>query len=106
MPEFRHALTRRVRREKITVSDAQEIWETFGDWPLDYYEIGPLVPWAAEMSAETGCTVYDAIFVALAESEGIVVITADGKLLRALAGTPFEAFTHPLSAAGEILSRP
>lgn len=42
--EFRHALTRRVRREDITVSEAQEMWESFGDWPLDYFEIGPLVP--------------------------------------------------------------
>jgi predicted nucleic acid-binding protein len=55
--EFRHALTRRVRREEITPSDAQEMWESFGDWPLVYYEIGSLVPRAAEISADTGCTV-------------------------------------------------
>ena len=31
LPEFRHALTRRVRREEISASDAQDIWESFGD---------------------------------------------------------------------------
>lgn len=103
LPEFRHALTRRVRREEITASDAQEMWESFGDWPLDFFEIGPLVPRAAEISGESGCTVYDAIFVALAESEGIVVLTADGKLIKALDGTPFASLLCSLENVGELL---
>jgi predicted nucleic acid-binding protein len=101
--EFRHALTRRVRREDITVSEAQEMWESFGDWPLGYFEIGPLVPRAAEISGETGCTVYDAIFVALAEFEELVVLTADGKLLKALEGTDFLSFLWSLDKVGELL---
>lgn len=103
LPEFRHALTRRVRREELTASDAQEIWESFGDWPLDYFEIGPLVPRAAEISGETGCTVYDAIFVALAEAEGVVVLTADGKLVKALDGTDFASLLWPLDEVAALL---
>ena len=101
--EFRHALTRRVRREDITVSEAQEMWESFGDWPLDYFEIGPLVPRAAEISGVTGCTIYDAIFVALAESEDVVVLTADGKVISALEGTDFASFLWFLDKVGELL---
>lgn len=37
--EFRHALTRRVRREGITVAEAKKMWGSFGDWPLVNYEI-------------------------------------------------------------------
>ena len=85
--EFRHALTRRVRREDITASEAQEMWESFGDWPLEFFEIGPLVPRAADISADTGCTVYDAVFVTLAEVEESTVLTADTKLLKALDDT-------------------
>lgn len=103
LPEFRHALTRRVGREEITSSDAQDMWESFGDWPLDFFEIGPLVPRAAEISGETGCTVYDAIFVTLAESEGIVVLTADGKLIKTLDGTPFASFLWSLDEVGKLL---
>ena len=103
LPEFRHALTRRVRREDITASEAQEMWESLGDWPLDYFEIGPFMPRAAEISGETGCTVYDAIFVALAEYEEVVVLTADGKLIKAFEGTDFATFLWSLDKVGELL---
>lgn len=101
--EFRHALTRRVRREEITSSDAQEMWESFGDWPLIYYEIGPLVPRAAKISADTGCTVYDAIFVTLAEVEDSIVLTADSKLLKALDATYFTSLLRSLDEVGVLL---
>lgn len=101
--EFRHALTRRVRREEITLSDAQDLWESFGDWPLNFFEMGPLVPRAAEISGETGCTVYDAIFVTLAESEGVVVLTADGKLIRILDETSFASFLWSLDKVGRLI---
>ena len=101
--EFRHALTRRLRREEITSSDAQDMWESFGDWPLNFFEIGPLVPRAAEISGETRCTVYDAIFVTLAESEGTVVLTADDKLIKSLDGTPFASLLWPLDNVGKLL---
>jgi predicted nucleic acid-binding protein len=100
---FRHALTRRVRREEITSCDAQEMWKSFGGWPFVYYEIGSLVPRAVEISTETGCTVYDAIFVALAEAEGLVVLTADGKLIKALEATDFAPFLWSLGKVGELL---
>ncbi len=103
LPEFRHALTKRNRRGELSSSEVQEIWERFGDYPLDFFEIEPLVPRAAEISGETGCTVYDAIFVALAESEGIVVLTADRKLIKALDGTPFASLLWSLDEVGELL---
>lgn len=101
--EFRHALTRRIRREEITPSDAQDMWESFGDWPLNFFEIGPLVPRAAEISGETGCAVYDAIFVTLAESEGVVVLTADRKLIRVLDGTPFASLLWSLDKVDGLI---
>ncbi|MDP9478701.1 MAG: type II toxin-antitoxin system VapC family toxin [Actinomycetota bacterium] len=105
LPEFRHALTKRNRRGELSSSEVQEIWERFGDYPLDFFEIEPLVPRAAEISGETGCTVYDAIFVALAESEGIVVLTADRKLIKALDGTPFASLLWSLDEVGELLEQ-
>ena len=51
-------------------------------------EVLPLMTLATEIAANSGCIIYDALFVALAESEATVVVTADGKLLNALEGTP------------------
>ena len=107
LPEFRHALTKRNRRGELSSSEVQEIWEKFGDYPLDFFGIEYLVPRAAAISGETGCTVYDAIFVALAESEGIVVVTADRKLIKALDGTPFAPLLRrSLDDVGELLEGP
>ena len=63
------------------------------------------MPRAAEISEETGCTVYDAIFVTLAESEGVAVVTADGKLLRALEGTPYSKHGVHLKDVNDALLR-
>ena len=103
--EFRHALDKRSRRGELSPAEAREIWEAFGGYPLSLFEVGPLVPRAAEIVDRTGCTVYDAVFVALAESEGTVVLTADGRLLRALEGTLFAGLLRPLVEVGEVLRR-
>lgn len=105
LPEFRHALAKRNRRGELSSTETQEIWEYFGYYPLSFFEIGPLVPRAAELVDQSGCTVYDAIFVALAEAEGAVVVTAERRLLNALKGTPFVDLLWPLSRIGELLQR-
>ncbi len=49
LPEFRHALAKRNRRGELSSTETQEIWENFGYYPLSFFEIGPLVPRAAEI---------------------------------------------------------
>lgn len=43
---------------------------------------------AARITFQAGVIVFDALFLALAEELGTVVVTADGKLLKTLEGTP------------------
>jgi predicted nucleic acid-binding protein len=47
--------------------------------------------------------VYDALFLSLAEDAGTVVITADGKLRKALEGTPYARLAHPLADVGSLV---
>lgn len=101
--EFRHALTKRNRRGELSHDEVLEIWEAFDEYPLILFEIEPLVPRAAQIVNEVGCTVYDAIFVALAEAEGAVMVTAERRLLNALKGTPFSDLLWPLSRIDELL---
>lgn len=50
----------------------------------------PLLPRAIEIAQQFRQTVYDCLYVALAEREGCELITADDKLVRAVAPTmPF-----------------
>lgn len=47
-----------------------------------------LFPRAFDIASQTRASVYDALYVALAEREGCDLVTADEKLLRALPGFP------------------
>jgi hypothetical protein len=47
--------------------------------------------------------VYDALFLALAENAGTVVVTADSKLLRALHGISYSCLAYPLAGVDSLI---
>ena len=71
--------------------------------PVVLYAPEDLMPRAAEITLETGVIIYDALFLALAEDSETVVITADGRLLKALEGTAHARLAHPLADAGSLV---
>lgn len=56
-----------------------------------------------ELTFETCVIVYDALFMALAEDADTPVVTADGKLLKALDDTPFACLAHLLAGVGSLI---
>jgi predicted nucleic acid-binding protein len=88
-PELLNALWQQYRRGVLSLEEASEFWFDFSETSLDLYAPEDLMPRAAEMTFETGVIVYDALFLALAEDAGTVVVTADGKLLKALERTTY-----------------
>lgn len=103
-PEFWNVLWQRHRRRELSLEEVQDYWDAFEQSPLLLGEILPLMPLATEIAASTSCIVYDALFVALADSEGTVVITADEKLLTTLKGTPYAERGLHLKDAARVLS--
>lgn len=83
-PEFWNVLWQRHRRSELSLDEVWEYWNAFEESPLLMGEVLPLMSLATEVAAHSGCIIYDALFVALAESEDTVVVTADEKLLKAL----------------------
>ncbi len=61
------------------------------------------MPLAAEVALCSGCIIYDALFVALAEAEKAVIVTADEQLLRSLEGTPFAERGAHLREVSDLL---
>lgn len=61
------------------------------------------MPRAAEITLQTRVIIYDVLFLALAESSETVVVTADGKLLKALEGTSYSHLAHPLTDVGSLV---
>jgi predicted nucleic acid-binding protein len=56
---------------------------------ITYHATGPLVGPAFDLADQTGRTVYDCLYLALAVQLGGVMVTGDEKLVNALAGTPW-----------------
>jgi predicted nucleic acid-binding protein len=102
-PEFWNVLWQRHRRDELSLDEVLDYWDALAETPLLMGELLPLMPQATEIVAHCGCIIYDALFVALAESEDTVVVTADRKLLKALAGTPYVRRGVHLKDAANVL---
>lgn len=106
MPEFRHALDKRRRRGELSADEAEEIWNEFAGYPIFLEELEPLTPAAVEVIRVCGCTVYDALFLAVAETgsdERPALVIADERLMRTLEGTPYASLVLDLGKVGELL---
>lgn len=107
--EFGNALWRYHQHEELSLEEIQEFWEDFERTPLRLFDMAPLIPKALEIATSCGCTVYDALYLALADAqrrggyEGAVALTADGRLLRRLEGTPYEDLGAHIANVADFL---
>lgn len=102
-PEFFNALWWQHRREGLPLDSVRNLWRQFALDPVVLYAPEDLMPHSAEIALQTRVIIYDALFLALAESSETVVVTADGKLLKALEGTSYSHLAHPLSDVGSLV---
>lgn len=102
-PEFFNALWQQHRRSGMPLDRVRSIWEDFYDAPVTLFGIESLVSYAVEISLNSGTIIYDALFLALAEDTGAVMVTADDKLLRALDGTEYARLARPISEANALI---
>lgn len=85
--EIAHALTRAERRKIIAIGEAiQLLTEVMTDRPVLHSYL-PLVARAIELSSQLRIGFYDCLYAALAEREGVELLTADDRLEKALKGT-------------------
>lgn len=87
--ELGNVLWKKVRRGELTAADISEMVKRFLALPLVRHPIQPLVSPALDLACETGRTVYDSLYVALAVNLGGRMVTADRRLVNALANTPY-----------------
>ena len=85
--ETANILWKVVRRGEMTASRATEVIEEIAAAPFIAISNQSLAQDALDLSIATGITAYDASYVALAIRVDKILITADEKLVRKLAGT-------------------
>ena len=94
--EVGNALWKRVRMGEL--ADDAEIAGRLSD--LDHYirtvDETSLVPRALQLAIDLTHPVYDCVYLALAEADDDGLLTADGRFIRALEGTPYEKYVLEL----------
>jgi predicted nucleic acid-binding protein len=97
--EFRNILALYVRQQLLSLGDALQIMETATALmaPREYHVVSHAV---LKLSAESGCSAYDAEFVALGHEMDIPLVTGDKQLLSrfpARAQSPSAFLASPLA---------
>jgi predicted nucleic acid-binding protein len=71
-PEFWNVLWQRHMKGELSLDEVWDYWDALEEAPLLMGEVLPLMTLATEIAAESECIIYDALFVALAESDSSV----------------------------------
>ena len=80
--EALHALTKAERQRKIAIGDGHVLWQAILAYSPDLHPHGPLLDRAAQVASAARHSVYDCVYLALAEREACELVTADDKLLK------------------------
>jgi predicted nucleic acid-binding protein len=81
---------RRVRLGEISEEIGQNIRFALRQLPIKVYGCNELLDDAYDIALETGCGLFDCVYVSLAAKLGGRMATADRRLCKALAGGPYE----------------
>ena len=79
-----------IQRGLITVADGNDLRSTLSQYPVTIHPLIPLLDSAFMIANQTGQTMYDSLYVALATLLKGQMITADRRLFEGVANSPFE----------------
>jgi len=85
--EVANAIWKRQRRGEINEEEAGQLLADFLSLPLLVTPSNKLIGPALPLAIQTGCTVYDCLYLALAVDQACPLITGDRRLVNALART-------------------
>ena len=103
--EFAGIVWKKVRQGSLPNDEAARLFDALTQSPMTLHPIEPLVGRALAIGLATGATVYDSMYVALAESQDATLVTADEKLATRLHGTRWQANVLTLRAWAAIQTR-
>ena len=86
--ETTNAVWKKVRQNQLSPPQGQRLVKDLGKIAVETIPCRPLADDAYALATATGCSVYDALYLALAVRLDTQMITADERLARALAAIP------------------
>ncbi len=87
--ECASGLVKAVRRRRLDEARALDYLLDLLDLPIERLEASGIEVEALLHAVEYGISAHDAVYVALAADERLPLVTADARLVRALAGSPY-----------------
>jgi predicted nucleic acid-binding protein len=90
------AAWKQLRRGGIGAAQFDDIVIRIAGGPIEYRALRPLASRAAALARELDHPIYDCFYLALSESEGAPLVTADRRLVEACRGRPLAARVQPL----------
>jgi len=97
-PETGNILWKKRRLHELTLAEVDEIVDAISALPIKIEASRPVMPLAVTIAMQSGITVYDAMYVAVARIYETRMITADKKLVDALLKTEFSGYVQWLAA--------
>ena len=91
--EITNVVWKKLRRGELLRNEADDIVRQLSALPLTRHDESPLLASALDLADKTARTVYDCLYLALAQHLGGVVMTADERLVNSLAHTPWARLT-------------
>lgn len=85
--EVGNILWKKYRLQELTLDTAGAILDDFKRLPFNSHENESLLDAAWQIATTHQCTVYDSLYVALAQTEGCLLVTADRVLYNTLSTT-------------------
>lgn len=87
--ELGNVIAKKIRRGEITREDGKTILKELRHLPFQRHADERLFPAAYELALDTQQSLYDCLYLALAEAVDGRMITADSKFYKALTGGPY-----------------
>jgi predicted nucleic acid-binding protein len=84
--EFANTLWKKQLRGEVEATSTVRMLENFRRIAIETFALMPLLPAAFAIASAAGHSVYDCLYLALAEREDCPLITADRRFYRAFAG--------------------
>lgn len=97
-PETGNILWKKHRLHELTSAEVEAIVDAITSLPIRIEQSKQIMPVAVSIAVHSGITVYDAMYIAVAKIYETRMITADRKLVEALAKTDFKKYVHWLGA--------
>ena len=82
--EFGSTLRKKIRLKEVTVLEAESILKDFMQFPIQTCGAKLLLNAAWQLACESGATIYDSLYLALASSRGCSLVTADRKFYESI----------------------